>query len=58
MTVFQKFCWGVGVFMFGAMLLLNVYWYFLILKGIQKICKKDKSQDYREGSGTNELHNM
>lgn len=56
MTLFQKMCWFVGLSMFLAMFLLNVYWYTLIIKGIQKICKKDAN--YKQGSGTNELHNM
>ena len=55
MTSFQKFCFFYGLVMYTAMIFLNFYWYYIILKRIKQLfTKKEEVQN----DGTTDLHNM
>lgn len=58
MTSFQTFCLFYGCLMYTAMILLNMFWYYLILKRLKQLLTKKKDNNFEEDNGTTEIHNM
>ena len=53
----QKFCWVVGFAQFMLLWALNLYWYYLIYKGIRKVLGYDKKEVMDSSKCNEKLHN-